>query len=657
MALLALLSGTLAFGGQPKRTLEVPKATAQPKIDGDLTDPAWATAVKVTGFTDFVTGALVADQTIVYAMYDDEYMYFGFDCRDSQPAAVTARETVRDSKFNNNNGPNNTEDNVEIDIDPFCTHSYSDLNRFSVNALGTRSAALAEGRGSKAEWKGDWDAASMRTKIGWTCTMRIPWVSMHYPTGRDTITIGINFSRYLNRTRTVQEWSATGPQGFLDNEGAWTNAHPPKEAFKPRLSLLPYLLGGDVNGQLEAKTGLDARYTLTPQLTAVASVFPDYSNIEESIQSIAYSHQVHYIQETRPFFTEGGNVFGDNINFNNIGAYFYSTAIERFDLGAKVYGKIDPNDTIGVLGTQTLGEQNDLVARYSHTFNPTTSAGGMIVSSNSGAVSSTTGEVDSHFRWGKAGLDYEFAGTEGPGAGGGAELVSLSYQDQKWNSVYQFSGISNNFVTPVGYFPFIGYKGFFGDENYNANWRHGFWQNANLNVNVLDWETLDNQPYYQGGGFSYNMTTQSDWYMEFDYSLDKFERVPDNFYNFFLLKGLTNRFAQFGLSCSPGVQGGANTTIFSPVASVRVLKKLDLIYNGLIQNREGQIQQHILTANYEISPTKSFGGRFSTENADTDVYLFYHDSGGKGTEYYVLLGNPNTLKTQTSLQFKLVFAF
>ena len=389
----------------------------------------------------------------------------------------------------------------------------------------------------------------------------------------------------------------------------------------------------------------------------MASIFPDFSNIEESIQSIAYSHSVHFVQETRPFFTEGGNIFGDNVNFNNIGAYFYSTAIERFDLGAKVYGKLDPNDTIGLLGTETFGGQNDTVARYSHTFNPTTSAGGMVVSSNSEGVSSTMGEMDSHFRWGKAGLDYEFSGTEGPGAGGGAELVSASYQDQKWTSVYQFSGVSNNFSTPIGYFPFVGYKGFFGDENYSANWRHGFWQNAGLTVQALDWVSLDGSPFYQGAGFSYNMTTRSDWYMEADYSLDKFQGVPDNFYNFVLTKGLTNRFSQFGLQFSPGVQGGANTTILSPVASVRVLKKLDLVYNGLIQNRLGQTQQHILTANYEISPTRSFGGRISTENSDTDVYLFFHESGGKGTEYYILLGNPNTLRTQTSLQFKLVFSF
>jgi Carbohydrate family 9 binding domain-like len=653
---IAICCACITLAGQPRRTIQVPRAAAAPRIDGHLTDPAWKSAIQVTGFTDYVTGALVQDQTIVYAMHDEQYIYFGFDCRDIHPASITARETVRDTKFNNNNGPTNTEDNVEIDIDPFCTHSYADLNRFSVNALGTRSAATAEGRGSKAEWKGDWDAASVKTSSGWTCTIRIPWASMHYPVGKDTVPIGINFSRYIDRTKTVQEWSTTGPQGFLENEGMWTNAQPPKQAFKSKLSLLPYVLAGDVNNQAGGKIGMDGRYTLTPQLTAVGTLNPDYSNVEGSIQSISYSHSVHFIPETRSFFTEGGNEFGTNVNFNDIGVYLYSEAIQRFDLGEKLYGKIDPNDSIGLLDTETFDSRNDLAARFLHNFSATSSAGAMVVSSNQDDVSSSVGEADTHFRWGKAGLEGEASGSEGPGAGGGAELISASYQDKKFTSVLQYSGISNNFSTPDGYFPFIGYKGFLGFENYSENWRHGFWQNANLSVQLIDWYGLDNRSYYQGGGFSYNVTTRSDWYVEFDYSLDKFQGLPDNYYNFQITKGLTNRFAQFGLQVSPGIQGGASETLIGPTASVRVLKKLDLVYSGLIQNRLGVIQQHILTANYELSPTRSFGGRMSTQNSDTNVYLFFHESGGKGTEIYLLFGNPDSLRTSRSLQVKLVFS-
>ena len=76
-----------------------------------------------------------------------------------------ARETVRDQKFQRGDSGQN-EDNVEVDFDPFLAHRDNDIARFSVNPLGTRSARINGGRGGKAEWKGDWDAAVQRRPDG-----------------------------------------------------------------------------------------------------------------------------------------------------------------------------------------------------------------------------------------------------------------------------------------------------------------------------------------------------------------------------------------------------------------------------------------------------------------------------------------------------------
>lgn len=648
-----------AHAGESKRRIPAVRTSAPPIIDGRLDDPCWASAAKAVGFTDFITGRLVEDQTTVSLLYDEKFIYLGFDCRDSQPGTITARETVRDSKFqnSNSNGPNNTEDNVEVDLDPFLTHSGRDISKFSVNAIGTLSASIAGGRGSKAEWKGDWDAAVQRTPNGWVCEMRIPWVSFHFPSDHKRATLGINFSRYINRTRTTQEWSSTGPQGFTENEGLWIDVELPKQVFKRSLSLLPYVLGGMRAGRPGGKVGLDGRYTITPQLTAVGTLNPDYSNIEGAIVSAAFSHTPRSVPETRPFFTEGGQSFGDQTNINDIGAFFYSPAIKRFDTGAKVYGNLTPQDTIGALNTWTIGDRTDTVARWVHTIDPTTSAGAMVVDSRSSAVSSTVGAIDDHFRRGKLAFESIVAGSQGPGACGGAEVFSTYYADKVATSMIQFSGISNNFIAPDGYFPFTGYRGFVGVEDLAFNWRHGFWRSAEFTAVPLWWDQVDGSPYYRGIQLAYNMVTRSDWYFEVDYSRLDFQGVPDNFGNLQITRGITNRFCQMGLQLSAGVQGGAQTTIVGPTASFRVLKKLDLQYTGLVQNRLGQIQQHILTANYEISPTRSFGGRIVTLNADTNAFFYYHNSGGKGTEYYVLYGDPDAMRTVNSLQLKVVFSF
>jgi len=99
------------------------------------------------------------------------------------------------------------------------------------------------------------------------------------------------------------------------------------------------------------------------------------------------------------------------------------------------------------------------------------------------------------------------------------------------------------------------------------------------------------------------------------------------------------------------------STFLGPSASFRILKKLDILYQGAFQNRAGLDQQHVITMNYEISPTCSYGGRVVVQNADTDAYFFYHKSGGKGTELFLILGDPNAKRTVKSIQLKLVFAF
>jgi len=654
---LGLVACTRADQG--KRPIVAIKTATPPVIDGDISDPCWKTAAVADGFTDVQNGAPVPDQTIVYLLYDDRFIYVAFDCRDSRPDGIVGRETVRDAKFNQtqkSNNPNN-EDNVEVDFDPFLTFQGNDVSQFSVNAIGTRSAALAGGRASKAEWKGDWDAASKRTATGWTCEMRIPWASLNYPAGKKSLTMGIDFQRFQDRTKIWSMWSNVTAQGFINLEGLWTGVSPPQVAYHPVMSLLPYFLGGDVDNKLSGKVGLDARYTFTPQLTGVASIDPDFSTVQAAIQSIQFSHAERSLPELRPFFTEGGNDFSAQTNINDIGAFFYSNRIATFDAGAKLYGKLDPRDTLGFLDTYGLGGRNDLAARIVHSYSDTSSGGLMLVSTNADGVQNTNAIMDQHFRWGKFAFEGIGANSIGSGAGGGVQVLSTYYADKFLTSLVQVSEVSDNFLVPDGYVPYTGYKGFTGVEDWNAQWQHGALRSTELTVVPLDWRQMDGKPYFQGVQTSYNVETRSDWHLEFDYIHMDFMGSKDKTLGFNIVKGATNRFCQFGLQMATGEQGSIRSTYLSPTASVRLLKKLDILYQGAFQNRAGLQQQHVLTLNYELSPIRSFGGRIVANNADTNAYFFYHRSGGKGTEFYFIIGDPNATRTVRGVQVKFVFAF
>jgi hypothetical protein len=655
--LVALSLVSLAASAQVKRQIPAVATTTPPNIDGDLLDPAWANAPKATGFLDAVSGSPAEDQTTVSILYDEKYIYIAFDCKDAHPESITARDTVRDTKFQKQ-GERETEDNVEVDFDPFLTRSGNDLSKFSVNPLGTRSAAFAGGRGSKAEWTGEWEAAAKRNPMGWTAEMRIPWASLNYPTNADKITIGINFYRYIDRTKRIQQWSNVGErQQRTENEGLWTDVVVPKGAFRPKLSLLPYLLGGVTDRVVTGKAGLDMRYPITSQLTGVGSINPDFSGLEAALQSIAYSSTEQFLPEYRPFFKEGGEYFDIPWQANSFDLLFYSRRIPKFDLGTKLYGKLSPRDTVGFLNTYDFDGRNDTVMRYSRNYSETGQAGMMIVRKDSPDQQNTVTAVNNEFHHGKFGYDLMAANSMGRGAGGGLQVGSVAYNDKILTTILHYSQTSDNFLAPDAFIPIKGYKGYWYSNFLNYSWKQGFFTGALVVLNAIDFRRFDGNPYDREFTQRLSLFTRNDWALTLSRNDTTFEGLDDRTISVELTKGYRNRFQSFGLYVMTGETGSVPTTFISPTVKLRLFKKLDLLYSGAIQNRLGIQQQHITTLNYELSPTRSFGGRVVNQDSDTNAYLFYRNSGGRGTEYYFILGDPNARKTVRSLQLKMVFAF
>ena len=468
--------------------------------------------------------------------------------------------------------------------------------------------------------------------------------------------MGINFQRFQDRTKINSIWSNITTQGFNELEGVRDKVEAPHSEFKSKVSVLPYLLTGVSQDANSAKVGVDTRYAITPQLTAVGTLFHDFSTVEGATQNIQFSHVAHSVCDRRPFFMEGGNYFYDQTNINDIGMYFYSNQIPSFDLGAKVYGKLTPKDSIGILDTDSFSGRNDFVGRYQHSFSDTASGGAMVVQTESPTGHNTVGVVDAHDRWGKLAIETVDANSTGPGAGGGSQVLSTYYADKHLTSMIQYTGVSNNFLVPDGFIPYTGYRGVTEVEDWSASWRKGYLRSTELTPVGLNWLQNNGDPYFSGMQGSYSVETRSDWHLQLDYVDLKFMGSRDHTIGLSVTSGVSNRFHQVGFQFITGELGSTNASSLGPTFSLRVLGKLDLTYGGYMLNRNGFVQQHVLTMNYELSPTKSFGGRIVSQNADTNAYLFFHNSGGIGTEFYVILGDPNAVRTVRSLQAKWVFS-
>lgn len=651
-----------------RRPIAAVRTAEPPVVDGDIADAAWKQAPKAEGFFDRQNSQSATDQTIAWVLYDEKFIYVAFHARDSKPDEIVGRETIRDS-----GGGRDSEDRVEVAFDPFLTRRGEDVTRFSVNPLGTPSARLSGGRAGKVEWKGNWDAAARRVADGWTAEMRIPWEILNFPSSATPVTMGINFSRYQYRTRRGSVWSDLGPQGFMDREGLWTGVLVPKGLFRPKLSLLPYVLPGLGEDNSAVRAGVDARYTLTPEVTFVGSINPDFATIEGAVEGIQFSRSERFLPERRPFFLEGRDYYEAGQSFA-IGRYFYSNRIPVFDFGVKMFGKVTAQGTLGLLATADFGRRSDIVARYRHDFSPTNQVG-LFFTNKSASDPLRADELDrneenrvavllQNARWGKFGVSSQYAlssgrfPTTGQRSGGGdAAQVNFTYEDIHNFTSLQLLNVEPTFRAANGLINFVDYRGASLFHTWGRQWNSGgFWRSFDLWFNPrVDWH-LDGRPFRRGGGMGVSFDTRSDLGLGVDVNYTKFDRQTDNTIGLFFGLGQSNRFQRAGLRFETGQQADRPYSFIGPSLSLRTLGKLDIAYGGGFQNYTEDSTQHVLTMSYEFLPTRSAGGRIVVQDNDTNGYISYRNSGATGTEIYFILGDPNARRFTARAALKFVFA-
>lgn len=635
---------------RPLPAVSTPAGVKPPVVDGDLSDPVWQRAARAIIFYDPRTGKPVPEQTEAYMTYDREHIYVAFHCHDSQPDTIVARESVPNAELDN-------DDHVRIDIDPFLTYKFNDFTSFSVNARGTKNCRLGGGRASKVEWQGDWKAAARRVSDGWTAEMAIPWGILSYPRVAGPLTMGINFRRRQQRTQITSFWSDIGPQFFSERQGLWRGVEAPVQAWRPRFSLLPYFMpsGYSGGGTSQVRVGLDGRYQPTPELTGVFTLNPDFASVEGAVEGVFFSRSERFVPDRRPFFLEGQDYLRLGQGYQ-LGLLFNSNRIERADAGLKVYGKLNPRTTMGMLGTIAPGSQANMVAQMRHELGATSNVQFMAMQRLAPGEDNTVLAGSSEYRKGKWSVDGQLVHTLGPGAGGLGWTTAVNLSDNNLFTTIRYRNVPGNFTNRLGFIPFSDYHGFSSYTNWNVEWRKGFWRNFNLDFfPTWDWH-LDGRPFRRNAGFFLAFETRSDYRIGLNGEAGKFNNDTDATIGISLGGGVTNRFRQWGLDFTTGQLANRPFTSFGPSFKVRLFRKLDVLLSSYVQNLDGVTQQHILTFNYELSPYRSWGGRIVIEDGNINPYLSYRASGRTGTDVYFILGDPNARRFVQRFMMKLVFA-
>ncbi len=175
--------------------LIAPKTTTPPTLDGKLDDAVWQSAAIAQPFYLLNGGgALVKEQTTVYAAYDDKQLYLAFVCAESKPDAIK-RTRTRDGE------PVFLDDAVEVFVDP--PHNHQTYYHLVVNANGARYTARTSARGLNTDWRGTnpfgagelrWMAKVSLSSDRWVAELALPLAELAERPRAGTVW-GINFTR------------------------------------------------------------------------------------------------------------------------------------------------------------------------------------------------------------------------------------------------------------------------------------------------------------------------------------------------------------------------------------------------------------------------------------------------------------------------------
>ena len=654
MVLFIALSFTLIINGQTradentqtvKKDLPALKTEQPPTIDGVLDDACWQDAPQATGFIDERTGKLAKSQSVARLVYTDKAIYLGVYLYDEMPDKIVARQTKDQTRFQG-------EDWIAFSLDPFHTHQFSDRNFFMANALGTKYAHLATGRAEKSEWIGLWKTAAKIVEDGWVVEMEIPWQMLDYPDTTEPIRMGINIDRGQQRTGARTWWSNLGVNEFKENDGHWVDVLPPPR--KRELKLLPYLISGISETETDereytARAGADIRYEVTPQLRLIGTANPDFDNIEQAVEGIDFSYGERYVSDRRPFFSEGGNVY-------NVGQLFYSRRIEDMDGGLKLFGKLGKNTSVGTLGTYHKNNQNFILSA-SQSLTATSQIGAAFLSHHKQShPSNNVGSVSGNARRGRFSVFGALTQSWADASDGRTGGIGLSYNGRLIQSTSRVFFVDPDFVNNLGYQPFTGYRGVNFTTMFKNEWREGIVRSLTLFAHT------DVANTYEGEVFSRNIRLSSQLLTHNDYSLSafwnggQFKEFSDSLFSISLGARATDRFNNVSVDYDWGEQADEELHRISANLNLRAYSFTAGLTSQVQWHFERRYQQ-ILTLTYDFSPALSLGSRLIWQVDGTNIYFALRRSGYAGTDFFIILGDPNAQEFKQRLVAKVIRAF
>ncbi len=653
---VATFSGALLAQTPPSR-IELPSVAASkpPKIDGVLDDACWTTATRVSDFY-LQTEEVSTEKTDAYISYDQRSIYVAYYCHDAHPETIRHEQRRR-------RGSMGSDDRVELNLDTFNSLQSGKCSKFIVSAGGCQSETMPTGSVSKTEWRGDWYAATKQVDDGYIVEIEIPWTILQYT--NTTGNLGIMFNRWKASTDKDHSSPKMGVNKDPFRWYIWKGLQMPKSVRRPMV--MPFVLMHTSQDDSSVKGGVDMRYDPNSQSTAVLSILPDFSSVEQAVESVSFSYNEQQQGDNRPFFQEGGGYFpGPDM--------LYTRRLGDIDIGAKYFSRV------GALsyGLMHVTAANGDAAQALTVKNEFGNKGNINIAAmqtdylgNSGTVATLGGSIKLFQKDARLWNMYGQVGQADNGLGMGTGKrydtgMDWSAGPRKLGASIGYSSIDDNYRPAMGYVPE------FGIDTKNIG-LFIYDEPSNNLVNFWKLECGEGESYFQTGELfqrnwrlNFNATTLSGYSISLNTGGGKRPPHQDRISALAVGWGHNTLFRGGGANITFGKMASGNYTNWSIGQGWNLGPSLNMNLNYTSSKLEEpspaafKVTQMVASFAYEfptVTSERTIIGRFVNQENSTNFYLAYRQSSRHGMDIYVTLGDPNAPTTEESLTVKLVQAF
>ncbi len=469
-----------------ERVVTAVRITEEISLDGVLDEPAWELASPAGDFIQKLPNPEQpsVERVEVLFLYDDDNIYVGVTCFDSDSANRVVSEITEDFNFRGS-------DSFSVLLDSL--HDLRSGMNFIVNAEGAKADQQISDGQYNNDWDAVWDVAVSKTDDAWIAEYVIPFKTLRFSNSPSQVW-GLNMSRRILRLNEESYWS---PLPLRDNISRLSLAGTLQglEGIRQgrNLKITPFVTAGVVQTRPPASPsadfetdrdidgGLDLKYSLTPSLTFDATYRTDFAQVEVDRQQVNLTRFNLFFPEKRDFFLEnsatfnfgagGGFGFGGGRNLvpffsRRIGLGRSGTPIPIVG-GVRVTGKVGPYD-VGFLDMKTesvgnpgesnrIPSSNYLVGRLKRNLLTNSWIGAMTTHRDSrveGDYNRLYG-TDAHFEFygNRFELDSYVLWSDTPERSGRnqARLFEATWRDDELIAVAGYDEVQTNFNPEVGF--------------------------------------------------------------------------------------------------------------------------------------------------------------------------------------------------------------